>query len=82
MTARASSTRSAADVRTTEVWTVEAVRALGATTDVETAGSILGVGRTTAYMLAKSGRFPVRVLRVGHRYVVPVRGVLDALGVK
>ena len=32
-----------------QVWTVEAVRALGMTTDVTTAAAILGFGRTKAY---------------------------------
>src|SRR5207248_1397798 len=32
-----------------QVWTVEAVRALGMTTDVATAAAILGFGRTKAY---------------------------------
>jgi hypothetical protein len=37
-----------------KIWTVESVRALGTTTDVETAAAILGIGRTKAYELAKS----------------------------
>jgi len=57
-------------------WTVEAVRDLGVTTDVETAGAVLGIGRTKAYELAKSGQFPVKVLRVGRRYLVPVPALL------
>jgi hypothetical protein len=43
-------------------WTAEAVRNLGMTTDVETAGSILGIGRTKAYEMAKNGEFPVMAL--------------------
>ncbi|MEU8331590.1 helix-turn-helix domain-containing protein [Micromonospora sp. NPDC049751] len=62
-------------------WTVEAVRALGLTTDVETAGAILGIGRSKAYALAKRGQFPARLLRVGRSYVVPVPGILELLGV-
>ncbi|WP_433531341.1 helix-turn-helix domain-containing protein [Micromonospora sp. CA-263727] len=62
-------------------WTIEAVRALGLTTDVATAGRILGVGRSKAYELAKSGQFPVRVLRIGRKYVVPVSAILELLGV-
>lgn len=62
-------------------WTIEAVRALGLTTDVETAGAVLGVGRSKAYALAKRGEFPVRVLRVGRNYVVPVPAILELLGV-
>jgi hypothetical protein len=39
-------------------------------TPVIEAGSWLGLGRTTSYTLATSGRFPVEVLRVGGRYMV------------
>ncbi|GAA1772573.1 hypothetical protein [Nonomuraea bangladeshensis] len=40
-----------------------------------TAGRLLGIGRTKAYRLAKVGEFPCRVLRIGGRYAVPVRGL-------
>jgi len=63
------------------VWTVEAVRRLGLTTDIETAGSILGIGRTKAYELARSGSFPVKVLRSGKRYLVSVPAILRVLDV-
>lgn len=72
--------RSQAKHHASMVWTHEAVRALGMTTDIETAASILGIGRTKAYELAKSGNFPVKVLRIGHRYVVPVPAILQLLG--
>jgi predicted site-specific integrase-resolvase len=62
------------------VWTVAEVRGLGTVTDIETAASVLGIGRTTAYRLAKAKSFPVPVLRVGHRYVVAVENLLKALG--
>jgi hypothetical protein len=61
------------------VWTVQAVRDLGVTTDVETAGAVLGIGRSKAYELAKAGEFPVRVVRIGRRYVVPVAAILQLL---
>lgn len=35
------------------------------TVSIPEAGKILGIGTTTAYALAKSGEFPVRVLRLG-----------------
>lgn len=38
------------------------------------AGRLLGMGRTKAYRLAQAGEFPCRVLRIGGRYAVPVRG--------
>jgi hypothetical protein len=56
------------------------VRQLGLTTDVATAGAVLGIGRTKAYELAKNGEFPVPLLRVGRRYLVPTQGLLSLLG--
>jgi len=56
------------------------VRRLGMATDVETAGSILRIGRTTANKLIGEGDFPVPVLRVGKRYVVAVENVLTLVG--
>ncbi|BCJ51777.1 hypothetical protein Asp14428_32520 [Actinoplanes sp. NBRC 14428] len=61
-------------------WTVDAVRNLGTTTDLITAGSVLGIGRTTAYGLARTGRFPVPVTRAGRRYLVGVPHLLRAIG--
>ena len=53
---------------------------LPAVIDVVTAGQILGIGRTKAYRLAKQGRFPCRVLRVGRSYLVPTCEVWALLG--
>ena len=61
------------------VWTVEAVRNLGLVTTVDTASSILGISRTNAYALAKGGEFPVRLVRVGRRYLVPTTALIDLL---
>ena len=63
------------------VWSVGDVRALGVRTDLVTAGEILGIGRTVAHQLARQGTFPTTVLRVGHKYVVPVAPLLELLGV-
>jgi hypothetical protein len=65
---------------TRTVWTPEAIRQLGMTTDVGTAGAILGIGRSKAYELAKSGEFPVAILRIGRRYLVPTSAILALLG--
>jgi len=62
------------------IWTVEAVRQLGMTTDIDTAAAILGIGRTLAFELAKADRFPVRLVRLGRRVVVPVPELLRFLG--
>ena len=63
------------------VWTIDAVRNLGATVDIVTAGAILGIGRSKSYELAKDGEFPVRVLRIGRRYLVPTPSILALLGI-
>ena len=63
------------------VWTIEAIRGLGATIDVETAGAILGIGRSKSYELAKADEFPVRILRIGRRYLVPTPAILELLGI-
>ncbi len=55
--------------------------ALPAVVDVVTAGRALGIGRTTAYELARRGEFPCRVLRVGASYRVPTAELLKVLGV-
>jgi hypothetical protein len=65
--------------RAPRTWTIEAVRGLGMTTDVETAGAILGIGRTKAYELAKSGEFPAVVIKVGRHYIVSVPALLALL---
>lgn len=63
-------------------WTEQEVRALGVRTDVPTASSVLGLGQVKGYEFAKAGKFPVPVLRIGRRYIVPVAGLLTALGIE
>jgi predicted DNA-binding transcriptional regulator AlpA len=50
------------------------------TTDLETAAEVIGIGRTLAYDLAQRGAFPVRLLRLGRRVLVPVPDLLAYLG--
>ncbi len=59
-----------------DVWTVERIRALGVTTTVATAASVLGISRSQAYRLAATGAFPAPLIRAGARIVVPVVGLL------
>jgi hypothetical protein len=61
-------------------WSLEEIRALGATTDLLTAASVLRIGRTKAYQLARTNTFPVPVLRTGRRYLVAVTHLLRVLG--
>lgn len=62
-----------------EQWTVEKIQALGMTCGIETAGSVLGIGRTVAYRLAREGQWPTPIRKVGGRYLVTVKGLLDFL---
>ncbi len=52
---------------------------LPATVALMTAARTLGIGRTKAYELAKSGQFPCRVIKVGERYRVPFAALLRLL---
>lgn len=62
-------------------WTPDQVRDLGVRTTVPIAGDVLaGLCETEAYALYRRGEFPVPVLRVGRRFVVPVAPILEALG--
>lgn len=62
-------------------WIPAEVRALGVITDVATASSVLGIGRSTGYELIRRGEFPVPVLRTGRHIVVPVAPLLSLLGI-
>lgn len=54
---------------------------LPAALGITTAARLLGIGRTTAYQLATTGRFPTPVLRIGHTYRVPAAPLLALLGI-
>jgi hypothetical protein len=60
--------------------TLAEIAQLPAVVDVVTAARALGVGRTTAYALARAGDFPCPVVRVGGTYKVPTAGLLRLLG--
>lgn len=51
-----------------------------ASLDLMTAAALLGVGRTCAYAMVRSGRWPTPTLRVGRSIRVPTRPLLEALG--
>ncbi len=63
-------------------WSRRQIEALGTRTDLPTAGSILaGLSETSSRELWRRGEFPVPVLAVGRRLVVPVQPILDLLGI-
>jgi hypothetical protein len=54
---------------------------LPATVDLVTAGRAFGVGRTTAYALARNGEFPCRVIRAGKAYRAVTADLLRVLDI-
>ena len=66
----------------TSQWTPEAIRALGATTDLPTLGSIFRLGRWRSYQMAHTGEWEqagIRIIQIGARYRVTVQSILDLL---
>lgn len=59
--------------------TLEEIRTWPATTDVVTAGTAFGLGRNKSYELAKAGKFPVPVIKIGATYRVVVSELLAVL---
>jgi hypothetical protein len=60
--------------------TVGDLRNLPVTVDLMTAAGALGIGRTKAYELARSGEFPCRIIRVGDLYRVVTADLIRLLG--
>ena len=55
--------------------------ALPVAVDLPTAARAIGLGRSTAYELARRHEFPCRVLQVGNSYRVPTAELLRVLGI-
>lgn len=55
--------------------------ALPAVVDIPTAAEVLGVGRSSAYELVRTGDWPTPVLRFGRLIRVPTAPLLELLGV-
>jgi hypothetical protein len=62
--------------------TGEELLALPAVIDLDTANRALQIGRSTGYGLAKYGRYPVKVLRLGNSYRVVTADLLKLLGLE
>lgn len=61
-------------------WTRDAVEALGPTTDVPTAASVLNISDWTAYDLIRRGEWTVtRVLRLGRKIRIPTYDLVALL---
>ena len=58
----------------------EQVRDLPPVLDVVVAGAVLGIGRTAAYKLVRTDRWPTPVIRVGGRIRIPSAPLLRLVG--
>lgn len=65
-----------------EGFTLAEILALPVVVDVATAARALGLGRSTAYELARRDELPCPVLRVGSTYRIPTAGLLRVLGIE
>lgn len=59
--------------------TLDEVRGWPATVDLPDAAAALGISRAQAYVSAKRGDFPVKVIKVGRRYKAVTASLLRAL---
>lgn len=60
--------------------TEDELAALPVSVPLVEAGRALCMGRTKAQEMARNGKFPCRVLRLGGGYVVPKPALLEVLG--
>jgi hypothetical protein len=68
----------------TSSWTAEAIRALGAITDLQTLACIFGCSGWSSRKMARTGEWErqgIKIFRIGAHYRVGVQSVLDVLGV-
>ncbi len=64
-------------------WTAEAIRALGATTDLQTLAGIFACSGWSSRKMARTGEWErqgIKIFRIGARYRVGVGSVLHVLG--
>lgn len=62
--------------------TEDRVRQLPPVVDVVTAAAILGIGRTAAYELIRTGRWPTPVLHLGKLIRIPTKPLLELVGLE
>ena len=64
-------------------WTAEAIRALGATTDLQTLADIFACSGWSSRKMARTGEWErqgIKIFRIGAHYRVGVQSILDVLG--
>lgn len=50
------------------------------TCNLEEAALVLGIGRSHAYKYVETAEFPVPVIKMGNRYLVPIHPLLKCVG--
>ena len=75
-----SAERPAVGLPASGVLTLAQLAALPASVSLLEAARALGIGRTSAYQLARDGQFPCPLIKVGVLYRVPTAGLLRLLG--
>lgn len=56
--------------------------AMKPTITLKAAAGLIGIGLSTAYGAVRSNEFPVPVIKIGGRIVVPTKPLLDLLGLE
>ena len=67
----------------TSRWTADAIRSLGAITDLQTLADIFGCGVWMCRKMARTGEWQrqgITIIRIGAHYRVGVQSLLDVLG--
>jgi predicted DNA-binding transcriptional regulator AlpA len=68
--------------RATKQLTIDDVRQLPPVVDVPTASAALGLGRSAAYELIRTGQWPTPALGLGKLIRIPTGPLLELLGIK
>lgn len=55
-------------------------RELPPTVSVQVASQLLGISASGGYAAIQKGIFPTQVIKIGSRYVIPTKPLLDLLG--
>ncbi|MBD8030806.1 helix-turn-helix transcriptional regulator [Corynebacterium gallinarum] len=55
---------------------------LRATVTLREAAELIGIGASTAYDAVRKNEFPTPVIKIGGRYVVPIKPLLALLGLE
>lgn len=80
--ARSGTARKTADTASVRGMSESEVLALPVMVSLDIANRVVLVGRTTGFQLAKTGKYPVKVHRLGNQYRVSRADLLRFLGIE